>query len=265
MTSSTRVAALVLLASGLSAMTAVAATNVTCDVAVRLGYQTSEQHLGGDKISEWSAPLVGVEGILGFSPSPIPTLRLEGRGALDVLADSGKLYTDSAGEHMDYTATQWRFKAEGDAGLVLGNPKLSLMPFAGLGFRMWSWGDPSPDFLHVESWSAIYGSFGARGDVQVGSARLYGRVAAQVPVKETVSIEGHENDLEYDSTTMIEAELGMVTGRLLLGLWGEWLRYSSDNSSSINYSSDDSSSISLTGLSEDIVITTVGAKIGVAF
>jgi hypothetical protein len=252
MTGSIRLAVLALFASGLSALTAVAATNVTFDVAARLGYQTSDQDLNGEKIAEWSAPLVGVEGTLGFSPSHI--LKLEGRCDIDTLFDSGKLYTGVAGGSTDYTGRQWRLKGEGDAGLVLGNSDLSIMPFAGFGYRIWSWSDPNPDFTHIDSWSAVYGLVGVRGDVQIDNAKLYGRFAAQIPVRETVSTEGYDKDIELHSTSMVEAELGMVTGRLLLGLWGEWFKYHSDNSY-----------INETSYTEDIRIATIGVKIGLAF
>lgn len=264
MTLLTKFTALALFVGGLSAIPAIAATNATFDVTARLGYQTSDQHLNKAKVNEWSAPIVGVEGAYGFSSSHIPRLELEGRGALDVLFDSGKLYTNSAGESTDYTATQLRLKAEGDAGLVLGNSNLSLVPFVGLGYRIWSWDDPNPDFLHVESWSAAYGLVGIRGNVQISSAKLYGRVAVQLPVKETISAEGFDENLKYNSTTMVEAELGLVVGRLLLGLWGEWFTYSADRSSVINYDSDNSTSLHLTSVAEDFTMSTIGVKIGVA-
>ena len=196
---------------------------------------------------------MGVEGNIGFSPSQI--LKLEGRGDLDVLFDSGKLYKGVDGGSTDYTARQWRLKGEGDAGLVLGNSDLSLMPFVGLGYRIWSWSSPDPDnFTHIESWSAVYGLVGVRGDVQIDNVKLYGRAAAQIPVTEIVSVSGYQKDIELHSTTMIEAELGVVTGRLLLGLWGEWFKYHSDNSS-----------INVTSYTEDIRIAAVGAKIGLTF
>lgn len=265
----TRVAAFALFAGGLFAITVVAetnetaaATNMTLDVALRLGYQTTDQHLNNIKVADWSAPLVGVEGVVGFSPAH--SLKLEGRGTFDVLFDKGKLYADVAGESMDFTATQLRLKGEGDVGVVLGNSDLSLMPFIGLGYRSWSWHKPDPDFLHIDSWSATYGLIGARADVQIDSVSLYGRVAAQIPVKETISIEGYDMTLEYNSTTMVEAELGVVVGRLLLGLWGEWFKYSYEDSSSVNLTVN-SSSVNATGYTEDITMTAIGAKIGVTF
>ena len=252
MMNSTKCAALALLAGALSAITAEAVTNVTCDVAARLGYQTSEQILNGAKITEWSSPLVGVEGTVGFLASD--SLKLECRGVFDVLFDSGTLYADSAAG-TDYTATQLRLKGEGYAGWIIGNTNLSVMPFVGLGYRTWSWSDPDPTFPHIETWSAVYGLVGARGDVQFGSAKVYGRIAVQIPVKDTVTAEGYERTLEHNSTTMVEAELGMVAGRLLLGLWGEWFNYSSDNLPSVDF----------IGYAEDVTITTIGVKIGAAF
>jgi hypothetical protein len=265
MTISTKIITFALFVGGLSAITTIASTNATFDIAARLGYQTSEQKLNNTKVSEWDAPLVGVEGNAGFTPSLIPKLRLEGRGALDILFDSGKLYADYSDTSTDYTATQLRLKAECDAGLVLGNSNLNLMPFAGVGYRTWSWDDPDPDFPHVSSWSAVYGLVGIRGDVKIRNAKLYGKVALQIPFKETISAEEFEENLDYNSTSMVEAELGLVAGKLLLGLWGEWFTYSSDRTSSINYDSNNSSSLNITSVSEDFTMTTLGVKIGFAF
>lgn len=253
MTKKTRVACVALLTVSVCGIASAATNNVTLSVAGRLGYNSIDQELNGAKFNEEAGPLIGVEGTLGIKPSEM--LTLEARGALDFVAEEGTIYSGAQGGYGDteYTQNQIKFKGEGVAGLVLGNADASLTPFAGLGLRVWSWGEPDPEFLYIESWSAVYGVVGVRGDAKLGQSKLYGRVAVQIPFKETVSVEGYEEDLEDGTTSMVEAELGLIAGRLVLALWGEWFTYSDD------YESYQSS------FGEDITVTAVGAKIGVAF
>ena len=233
-------------------ITSAVAEAVSFDLTGRLGYWASEQKFDGIKINEEAGPLIGVEGTLGLKPAEI--LILEARGAIDIIPESGTVYSDGFGvpQGTDYTITQVRFKGEGTAGLNLGNNSAHLMPFGGLGFRVWSWGDPDPALFVIESWSGLYGVIGLRGDVLLGNTELYGRIAVQLPLKETVSVEGYEEDLEDDTTAMIEAEVGFISGKLIIALWGEWFEYSADYSTT-QYN-----------FGEDITAGAVGVKLGIA-
>ena len=226
---------------------------ITYDLALRLGGESGKDTVDKKEISSWRDGLIGVEGRLGLKPSP---LYLELNGYIDGISERGTFYGgDANGRDLDYTGSGIRMKLEADVGLRIGNSDISLTPFVGLGVRSTRWGDPDPNFLHIESWTGYYCALGFRFDANIDKAKLFARCAIQPSLKETVSIEGEDADLDKKTTVMGDAELGIVIGHFRISAFGELFRYDSDRATAIDR----------TASSEQIKIATFGGTIGVNF
>lgn len=229
------------------------ARNFTFDLAARFGGETENQTINKKEVNSSKKGLIGIEGRLGLTPSP---LYFELNGYVDGISGRGTIKGGSmSGNDLDYKDSGARGKLEADAGLRIGNSDISLTPFVGLGVRTWYWGDPDPNFLHIESWTALYGAVGFRVDAKIGETKFFGRCAIQPSFKETVSVEGEHEDLDRNTTIMGDAEIGVVIGRFRLGAFGELFRYKNDKPSAINE----------TVFSEDIKTATFGGTIGINF
>ncbi len=223
----------------------------TMTMSGRVGAQIEDQTMSGKEIWNYSAPFVGGQLDIGL-PLAGP-LSLNGLGILDLAYGSGTHQLPEDGpESTDFDEALARLKLQGTLAIDIPIDHLILTPFAGLGLRYWNWGDPEPNFRHIESWSAFYGVVGLRGEIRTKGATIFSQVDIQLPFSETISVEGNEYDFEDDDeTTMVTAEAGLNMKKTRISLFGEFFTYKNDTQSA--------------NIGSEINKNTFGARIGYTF
>lgn len=217
----------------------------TINLAGRAGLQIEDQTANGKEIWNYTAPFIGGQLDLGIPVSSY--ISLNGLGVLDLAYGSGEYH-----QNTDFNEALARLKLQGTAAFNIPIDQLVLSPFAGLGLRYWKWGDPDPNFLHIETWTALYGVLGFRGEVRSERLTLFGQADIQIPFSETISVEGSNYDFKSaDETFMLTAEAGMIIQNITISLFGEFFTYNNDAETG--------------GIGSEINKTTLGAKLGIVF
>ena len=220
-------------------------------ISLRGGVYNEDQTYQGWE-AKYSAPFLGVQ-LDGRAPLGT-VISIDGLGSFD-LADGNYSETEDIA---DFNQTLARLKLQAALALNLPIDQLVISPFAGIGLRYWYRGEGDGITPYIETWEAVYGVIGIRGEIKTGQNALFGQIDAQLPLNEKITTDSTLGlDYEFgsgDKTSMITAEAGVKNSKCSVSLFVEAFKYSNDYSQPLGL-----------GLGDEITSTTIGGRLGFIF